>query len=168
MGRAEEIIEQLGLRLHPGEGGFYDETYRSKETIPATALPDDYDSERSVSTAIYYLLKQGTFSSMHQLPGDEVFHFYTGDPVEMLQLHPSGRGEIVVLGTDLSAGMRPQVVVPGGVWQGSRLVQGGEYALLGTTMAPGFAFADFQIGARADLVKRYPAFEAHIIELTRE
>ena len=62
---------------------------------------------------------------MHQLRADEVFHFYLGDSVEMLQLKPDGTGELIILGPDFERGMRPQVLVPGGVWQGSRLVKGG-------------------------------------------
>ena len=84
------------------------------------------------------MLTPDTFSAMHRLKGDEVFHFYLGDPVEMLLLKPDGRAEAVLLGQDLSAGMRVQHAVAGGTWQGSRLAPGGKYALMGTTMAPGF------------------------------
>ena len=99
-----------------------------------------------MGTAIYYLLKPGTFSALHRLPGDEIFHHYLGDSVEMLLLHPSGAGEVVRLGKDLAAGERPQVMVPGGAWQGSRLVEGGKVALLGCTVSPGFEYADYQHG----------------------
>ena len=85
---------------------------------------------------------------------DEVFHFYLGDPVEMLELLPDGRGRVTVLGAGLD-GMRPQHVVPGGVWQGSRLRAGGAWALLGTTMSPGFAYEDYEHGG-PELVTRYP------------
>jgi hypothetical protein len=153
---AEAIIRLLHLQPHPKEGGHFREMYRSAATL----------GTRSLSTAIYYLLTPDTFSEMHLLPGDELFHFYLGDPVEMLQLHPDGTGQVVMLGTDLEAGMRPQVVVPGGVWQGSRLVPGGKFALLGTTMAPGFAYADYVSGRRAELCPHWPAFAAQITALT--
>ncbi len=104
---------------------------------------------------------------MHRLRGDEVFHFYLGDPVDLLQLHPDGTGKIAVLGPNLAAGMRPQLVVPGGVWQGMKLLRGGKYALLGTTVAPGFDFKDFEIGHREELVDEYPQFAKLITELTR-
>jgi predicted cupin superfamily sugar epimerase len=105
---------------------------------------------------------------MHRLPGEEIFHHYLGEAVEMLLLHPDGRGEIVRLGKDLDAGERPQVVVPGGVWQGSKLVSraGAGYALLGCTMAPGFDYADYQHGQREPLVSQYPDHAARIAELT--
>ncbi|HEY7676597.1 MAG TPA: cupin domain-containing protein, partial [Candidatus Methylomirabilis sp.] len=140
---ADALKTLLGLRPHPAEGGFFVETYRAGEGVPAEALPARYGGARAFSTAIYYLLTPDTFSAMHRLASDEVFHFYLGDPVEMLHLFPDGSGRAVTLGPDLLAGMRPQVVVPRGVWQGSRLAPGGRLALLGTTVAPGFDLADY-------------------------
>jgi predicted cupin superfamily sugar epimerase len=113
------------------------------------------------------MLTAETFSALHKLPGDEIFHFYLGDPVEMLQLHPDGRGEITVLGQDIATGMRPQHVVRGGVWQGSRLRPGGSYALLGTTMSPGFDYKDYETGSRETLTKLYPTYSTLIASLTR-
>jgi predicted cupin superfamily sugar epimerase len=150
---AKRLIQLLHLTAHPAEGGFFRETYRSSATFEPGA---PFAGTRSHGTAIYYLLTWDTFSAMHCLPGDELFHFYLGDPVEMLMLRPTGEGEVVVLGQDLAAGMTLQHVVPGGTWQGSRLVAGGEWALLGTTMAPGFEFADYLTGS-ADLLDDYPA-----------
>ena len=151
----EEIIDWLGLQAHP-EGGFYAETYRSEELIPADALPDRYGDGRAFSTAIYYLLTPETCSAMHRVKSDEIFHFYHGDPIEMLHLYPDGSGQRVLLGNDLAAGEVPQVLVPRAVWQGARLVAGGRHALMGTTVAPGFDFADFEFGDRAHLVADYP------------
>lgn len=161
---AETLKRILNLAPHPEEGGFFRETYRSRGEIPAAALPPAYDGARSLGTAIYYPLTPETFSALHRLPGDEIFHFYLGDPVEMLLLRPDGGGEVITLGQDLAAGMRPQCVVPGGCWQGSRLREGGRFALLGTTMAPGFDFADYQ-GATAELEAAYPAFRPRIQRL---
>jgi predicted cupin superfamily sugar epimerase len=163
----EEVVRRLQLVAHPCEGGFFRETYRSQLTIPAGALPDDYSGERRASTAIYYLLTPDTFSEIHRLPTDEVFHFYLGDTVEMLQLHPDGRGELLRLGSDLASGELPQVLAPGGSWQGSRLVPGGSWALLGTTVAPGFEFADYARGERHALVAAYPEFSELVVALTR-
>ncbi len=164
---AEEIISLLRLMPHP-EGGFFAETYRSTGLIARDNLPSRYGGDRSFGTAIYYLLTPGTFSSMHRLAGDEIFHHYLGDPVEMLHLFPDGRGKIALLGADLASGMVPQAVVPAGVWQGARLVPGGTYALLGTTVAPGFDFDDFETGDRTDLVERYPSMAGLITALTRQ
>jgi predicted cupin superfamily sugar epimerase len=164
---AKEIIDCLQLVAHPCEGGFFRETYRSPLVMPASALPGDYAGDRRASTAIYFLLTADTFSEMHRLPTDEVFHFYLGDVVEMLQLHPDGSGELIRLGSNLAAGERPQALAPGGTWQGSRLVPGGQWALLGTTVAPGFEFADYTSGRRDDLIAAYPDFAPLIESLTR-
>jgi len=98
---------------------------------------------------------------------DEVFHFYLGDPVEMLHLRPDGTGAILTLGPKLHEGMHPQIVVPGGVWQGARVAAGGRYALLGCTVAPGFEFEDFELGNRDELLRIYPDHMEVIRMLTR-
>jgi len=149
---AEEIIARLGLVAHPEEGGFFRETYRSEGDFEPGS---PFAGRRSHGTAIYYLLTSGTCSAMHRLPGDEVFHFYLGGPVEMLELDDSG-GTVTILGPDLRT-MKVQHVVRGGVWQGSRLVGGGDWALLGTTMAPGFSYEDCERGTD-ELVERFPRF----------
>jgi predicted cupin superfamily sugar epimerase len=155
---AEEVIAALGLEPHPLEGGFFHETYRTPQRM--------HGKERSLATAIYYLLTPNTCSAMHRLPTDELFHFYLGDPVQQLQLYPDGTGKVVTIGPDLLAGQRPQVLVSGGIWQGACLADGGRLALLGTTMTPGFAYPDYQKGRRDELVGQYPEFTALIERLT--
>lgn len=158
----------LGLEPHPREGGWFSETWRAGEKIVAGALPGRYSGSRAAGTAIYYLLEPGHFSEMHRLASDEVFHFYLGDPVEMLQLCEDGTGQRVVLGRDLAEGQLVQTVVPQGVWQGSRLVEGGRFALLGCTVSPGFDYADYQSGRREELVRGWPEWAEMIQGLTRE
>jgi predicted cupin superfamily sugar epimerase len=154
----EEVIAALGLEPHPLEGGFFRETYRPPRKI--------HGQERPLTTAIYYLLTPDTCSAMHRLPGDELFHFYLGDPVQQLHLRPDGSGEVVTLGPDLLAGQKPQLLVPGGIWQGACLALGGRVALLGTTMTPGFAYPDYETGDRAELTGQFPQFAAMIERLT--
>ena len=163
---ADELIALLGLRPLPVEGGYYRETYRSDDRLPVAALPARYGSDKSAGTAIYYLLTPTTFSALHRLPTDEVYHFYLGDAVEMLQLSPDGTGRVVTLGQDVRAGQLLQTVVPRGVWQGSRLRPGGAVALLGTTMAPGFDFADFEGGEQEALIDAFPDFGGIIRSLS--
>jgi uncharacterized protein len=163
---AADIINALGLVPHPKEGGYFRETYRARDALPASGVGARYAGARAVSTAIYYLLTPATFSALHRLASDEVFHFYAGDPVEQLRLHPGGRGEIVTIGNNLAAGMRPQTVVPRGVWQGARLAPGGRYALLGCTVAPGFDFADYESAEGPPLAAEYPDFAKRIATLT--
>jgi uncharacterized protein len=169
MPTAREIIDALGLQPHPIEGGFFRETYRSEGVIPSASLPGMYQAkgDRSYGTAIYYLLTAETFSEMHRLPTEEVFHFYAGSPMRMLQLFPDGTGREVIIGPDVLAGQQPQVVVPPGVWQGSRLEPGGEFILLGATMAPGFDYADYEQGRRGELMAQYPEHAEAIRILTR-
>ncbi len=163
----EQLKALLQLKPLPVEGGYFAEVYRSPETLPKEALPARYGGARSMGTGIYYLLTPDTFSALHRLRSDEVYHFYLGDPVEMVQLWPDGSGKRVRLGSDLLQGMQLQTVVPQGVWQGSRLCPGGRFALLGTTMAPGYDQADFEAGRRERLIQAYPQFKDAILALTR-
>ena len=163
---AQQVIDALGLIPHPEEGGYYIETHRCDETIAAVHLPQRYGGDRVHSTAIYYLLTPDTYSHMHRLCSDEIFHFYLGDPCEMLQLHADGSGEIVQLGGELMVGQRPQVRVPRGSWQGMRLIPGGDFALMGCTVAPGFEFVDYEHGDREALLAEHPSFADHIKRLT--
>jgi predicted cupin superfamily sugar epimerase len=145
---AERLIAALGLEPLPREGGYYRETYRSPH-----------------GTAIYYLLTADTCSALHRLPGDEVYHFYLGDPVELLLLDEGAGGRVVTLGPDVLGGQCVQTVVRGGVWQGSALRPGGRFALMGTTMAPGFEFADYEAGDGERLAAAFPDFADRIRRL---
>jgi predicted cupin superfamily sugar epimerase len=158
---SDEIKALLKLSPHPVEGGFFRRTYTSAGSVE---LPRGV---RAQGTAIYYLLEEGTFSEMHVLESDEIFHFYLGDPVEMLQLHPNGGSDVLTLGPDLAAGQQVQVVVPAGVWQGTRLLGDGKLALLGCTVTPGFDFADYTNAGYAELTARWPAQAERIRALTR-
>ena len=149
-----------------GEGGYYVETYRSREEIVRAALPTRYNSERNFGTAILYLLTPESVSALHRLKSDEIFHFYLGDPVTMLQLHPGGTSEIITLGHDVLSGQRVQVTVPTDTWQGCFLNEGGGFALMGTTVAPGFESADFEAGRQDELLGQYPDQRDLILKLT--
>ena len=164
---ADQIITLFNLKPHPEEGGYFVETYRSSEILSEKALPSRYRGIRSFGTAIYYLLTPETFSAIHRLQSDEVFHFYLGDPVEMLQLWPDGLGKVTTIGSDIVNGMQPQVIIPRAVWQGARLIKGGRFALLGTTVSPGFDLADYESGRRDELVKSYPQYQHLITALTK-
>ena len=169
---ANQIKQLLNLQPHPREGGWYIRTYEATEHIPAGNFPDArYKGPRRTSTAIYYLLEPDTFSEMHLLQSDEMFHHYLGAPVEMLQLLPGGASQTHIIGKDLAAGHRPQLLVPRGVWQGSRLQQPSDpnaFALLGCTVSPGFEFEDYATAPRTQLIEQWPQEAAPITALTRE
>ena len=158
---AKEMIELLDLKPHPVEGGYFRRTYTAGADVELER------GRRAIGTAIYYLLEPGTFSEMHVLDSDDLFHFYLGDAVEMLQLWPDGSTRVVVLGPDLAAGQHVQLLVPAGVWQGTRLVGEGQMALLGCSVCPGFDFADYRSGAYAELVAGWPGERERIRGLTR-
>jgi predicted cupin superfamily sugar epimerase len=159
--QARAVVTALGLAPHP-EGGFFRETFRAPLTVSASQGP------RAASTAIYFLLPAGSFSALHRVRSDEVWHHYDGDPVELYTLHDDGDGEarVVRLGRDLARGDRPQVVIPAGVWQAAVPV-GKRFALCGCTVAPGFDFADFDMPSRAEMLRRFPAVRELIERLTR-
>lgn len=158
---AEEIKSLLRLDPHPIEGGYFRRTYTSPGTVD---LPRGI---RAHGSAIYYLLEPGAFSELHMLESDEIFHFYLGDPVEMLQLHPDGRSALFTLGQDLLADQHVQLIVPAGVWQGLRLIGNGRVALLGCTVTPGFDFADYRNASYAELAAKWPQQAEQIRALTR-
>ena len=164
---AAAVKQLLGLEPHPREGGWYRRSVESAEMLPAGSFADTrYTGDRRLATAIYYLLEPDTFSEMHRLKSDEVFHHYMGGPVEMLQLFDGGTSARVVIGPDLQAGERPQVLVPRGVWQGSRLLRAEGFALLGCTVHPGFEYEDYESGRREELTARWPGEAERIAALT--
>ena len=161
----DRLIRLYKLEPLPGEGGLFRQTWVSpyQASLPAENTP------RPQGTAIFYLLtdQPGSFSALHRLPIDEIWHFYLGDPLEMILLYPDGHSSQVMLGQDVFAGQQLQWIVPAGVWQGTRLAEGGHFALAGTTMAPGFIPSDLELGVRAALVETYPQARRQIQALTR-
>jgi predicted cupin superfamily sugar epimerase len=154
--RAEEIVRTLDLHPHP-EGGFFRELYRAEEIVQTPRGP------RPASTAIYFLLTEDSFSALHRIASDEAWHFYAGDAVEIVTLdETNGARRDLRLGAD-----EPFALVPARTWFGARVAAGGTYALVGCTGAPGFDFADFELGGRAELTARFPAEAAIVAELTR-
>jgi predicted cupin superfamily sugar epimerase len=159
---ARKIIKLLKLQPLPGEGGFYRETYRSALRANCGAR-----TKRSLGTTIYYLITPESFSALHRISSDEIFHFYSGDPAEIFLFGTGGKYRKVILGPGIGQGQHPQFLVPGNVWQGTRLIKGGSFALLGTTVFPGFDLGDYQQGGRKELQAMYPRHKNIIKALTR-
>jgi uncharacterized protein len=156
-----ELVRTLELAPHP-EGGFFRESYRSEETIDRAHLPGRYSGPRAFSTAIYFLVPGGSHSKLHRVRSDELWHFYEGSDATLHLLHPDGRYEPVTLGP----GGVYQALAPRGVWFGLDGIPPGSHALFGCTVAPGFEFADFELGSRQELTAWYPAHRALIERLT--
>ena len=156
-------IDRLGLAPHP-EGGHFREVYRSAGRIPAGALADTHGGERSMATSIYFLLDGSERSHLHRLRSDEIWFHHAGGPMLVSMILPDGSRKDVPLGTDRD-GAIPQVVIPAGTWFGACPVDPSQYALVGCVVAPGFDFADFELGRRAELMDRYPRHAELIEEL---
>lgn len=167
---ANQIIKKLHLAPLKEEGGMYAQTYISNISIPKKCLPRQYCTDKSIFTQIYFLLndEEDSFSAMHKLCTDEVYHFYLGDPVEMLLLYPRGKSRIICLGSNIFKGEKVQFVVPHGVWQGSYIKTGGKFSLMGCSMSPGFDISDFELGERETLTRLYPEKYDLINKLTRK
>ena len=158
--KAEDLIARLGLAPLPVEGGYFRRTYRSPSRVETPS------GTRDLMTSIYYLITAACRCRLHRLRSDELYHFYAGDAVHMLQLFDGGEGKVVTLGPDTAQGQEPQLLVPAGVWQGSWLSGAGEFALMGTTVTPGFTWDDFEDADRANLLSGYKAFSDLIEKLT--
>ena len=164
MTELDQIIEKLGLIPLTQEGGLVCQTYVSSFKV----------GELPAGTQIYYLLRGNAFSHLHLLTGDEMYHFYLGDPVELTELLPDGTFRTTVLGQDILHGECVQHLVPAGNWQGSclaaeRAASGKErkgWALLGTSMWPGYTDESYTHGDRETLIARYPGAEEKILRLT--
>lgn len=166
MRTAEYWIEHLQLQPHP-EGGYYRETYRSREEIAPEGLPARFKGYRSASTAIHFLLTQKDRSLFHRIKSDEVWHFHYGDPLNIYVL--TERGLITYrLGDDLTKGEALQIVVKANHWFGAATSNDGKYTLVSCTVAPGFDFQDFEIAERNQLLREFPDEKEIIIRLTKE
>ncbi len=151
---ADELVRHFGMRSHP-EGGFFVETYRSQGRIPAGALPEGW-GEYAWSTAILFLLRQGDCSRLHRIRQDETWHFYLGGLLSLAAIASGGAASETVSGQDVAAGQKVQCTVPAGSWFGARPCEGTDYALVGCTAAPGFEFADYELGTRGELLSCFP------------
>jgi len=162
----QSIIKELKLKPHP-EGGYFRETYRSRGSISAECLDNDYQGRRNFSTAIYFLLTSDLFSAFHRLHQDEMWHFYDGSPLALHVISKDGLYQTKVLGRCTAKGEELQIVVRGGDWFAATVVEPNSYTLAGCTVSPGFDFEDFKLANREELVARFPQHRQIIEALTR-
>ncbi len=164
---AKRWIEKLQLEAHP-EGGYFRRTYKADLTLAKEALPAGFKGPRAASTEIYFLLEGKNFSAFLRMRSDEVWHFYTGEPLVVHVIEPDGKYSSILLGRDLEVGEVLQAVVRAGCWFASHVADWKSFAVVGCTVAPGFDFEDFEMGKRAELVAKYPQHRQLVERLTRE
>jgi predicted cupin superfamily sugar epimerase len=162
---AAEIIKLLDLRPHP-TCGFTNEIYRSSVQVPLADLPAGYDGPRTLGGVLYFLVTDRAHIRLHRILSDQMYHHYFGQPLEVLLLYPDGKSEVRVVGSDLAAGMRPQLLVPGGTFHAGRIRGGGDYALLGTSVWLRAEPSDVEMGNFEVLTDKYPAAKAEIVAFT--
>lgn len=160
------FISHLRLQPHP-EGGFYKEVYRSSESIAPEALPVRFTGKRNISTAIYYLLRQGEHSLFHRIKSDECWHFYAGETLLIHIIEPNGKYYCIKLGSNIYVGEIFQFVVPAQAWFAAEPASESEFSLCGCTVAPGFDFADFEIANKEELLTAFPGHEEIISRLSK-
>jgi len=159
---AAEVVAALELEPLDQEGGFF------RRTAEAGYYVRRDEQESRAYSVIYALFTPEAFSAMHLLTTDEIWCWHAGDALESLRLSPDGSGAWVKLGMNVAGGERPQDVIVAGVWQGTRLVAEGRWALVSGVIAPEFRWEDFRLGECEALVAAYPQWEAGVRELTRE
>jgi len=164
---AQQLVKQYGLQPHP-EGGWYKETYRSNEYIPANALPSKFGGDRAFSTAIYFLLEHNDFSAFHRIKSDEMWHFYEGTALNIYVIDPAGNFELITLGKNFTYGETFQAVVKAGNWFAAQPADPEGFCFVGCTVAPGFDFKDMELAGRESMIFEFPQHSAIIQKLTRQ
>jgi predicted cupin superfamily sugar epimerase len=159
------MVRELGLAAHP-EGGWFRETYRSPERVPAASLPARFGGDRSMATSILFLLLEGERSRFHRLRADEVWCHHAGNAMR-LHLLERGRARRLQVG-----GETPQALVPHGTWFAAELgdptsmdLQG--FSLASCFVSPGFEYADFELADREALLAEFPAERELILRFTK-
>lgn len=150
MSDIQRLVDQLQLQPHI-EGGFYRETYRSKESIN-----NAQGQERHLSTLIYFLLPSGRYSKFHKIASDEIWLYQQGAPVAIHLLLEDGTHKIEVLGQEINNGQQLQVIIPAGTLFGAEVVGENTFALSACMVSPGFDFADFQLLEKDELIEMFP------------
>lgn len=164
--KVEEIVDSLKMEPHP-EGGFYKETYRSKEVVPQSVLGNEFSGDRNCCTAIYFLLTSENFSAFHRIKQDEIWHYYNGSSLYVHVIDQAGKYTRYTVGMNLSKGELPQLLVPAGCWFASSVKDVDSHSLVGCTVSPGFDFDDFELADRESLITEYPDYNDVITQFTR-
>jgi uncharacterized protein len=162
---AQFLVQKFGLLPHP-EGGFYRETFRSDKDVSVVLKGNN--ETRASSTAIYFMVVPGNVSRLHRIESDEVWHFYSGGPLKVIELTKDSEAMYreTILGNDIASGQILQYVVKRGTWFGCFPAEGSAFSFVGCTVAPGFEFQDFELASRAKLLEEFPKAADVIVKLT--
>jgi predicted cupin superfamily sugar epimerase len=163
---ADYWIEKLNLTIHP-EGGYFAETYRSRELFDELHLPDRYLGDRPFSTAIYFLVKSNQYSAFHRLLSDEIWHFFTGSSLTLHLIMRNGEYRSMKLGRELEKNESFQIVVPALTWMAASVNQPDSFSLMGCTVSPGFEFSDFELADQKKLILEFPQHREIIKKFTK-
>jgi predicted cupin superfamily sugar epimerase len=155
----KELIRLYQLERLPVEGTLFKNTYCS-------AMKTEAGDPIGTAMIGLYCDEPLSVSCFHRLTYDEVWHFYGGDPFDLILLYPDGSSEDIRMGPNPLKGERVQFVVPAHTWQAGSLVPGGTYALFGCTMAPGFCGKGFEAGIAETLIQQYPERADDILRLS--
>jgi uncharacterized protein len=157
---ASDIIRLLNLEH--ATCGFVYESCRSELQIPQAVLPTGYAGNHSLGNVLYFLVTPEASVQFHRIRSDQMYHHYLGEPLEVLLLYADGKSEVRLVGPDMAAGVRPQLFIPGGTFHSARVREGGQYALLGTSVWLRAEPADVEMGDPAKLAAAFPAATADI------
>jgi predicted cupin superfamily sugar epimerase len=153
-----ELIKKYNMAPLPFEGGYYVETFRSKTIIENSQTTGKKMSPRRICSIILYMITRESFSRLHRLPTEEIYSFYFGDTVNMINISKNGNLSFFKLGSNYMEGQKFQHIVPGDCWQASYLDEDGVFAMMGTTMSPAFEISDFEdaLNYKQEIMSRYP------------
>ena len=163
---SKEIIDYLNLTPHP-EGGYFKETYRSKQSIINSELWEGAKGSRNYSTGIYFMLENQQFSAFHKIRQDEMWHFYMGASILIHMINKEGEYKLITIGNKINKGEFFQYVIPANTWFASELKDKKGFSLCGCTVSPGFDFNDFEMPSRKFLIEKFPKQKKIISRLTK-
>jgi predicted cupin superfamily sugar epimerase len=151
------------LKLEPNATcGYVRATFVSRETIAPGGLPAPFANGRPLGSALYFLVTPEAPVRLHRIRNDQLYHYYLGDPLEVFLLHADGSAERMIVGPDLRAGQRVQLLIPGNTFHTARLIGGIGWFLGASTEWPGVVPADVEIGNLDELTGKYPAVAADL------
>jgi uncharacterized protein len=154
--KAEEIRALLGLHPHQ-TCGYTNEIYRSSLVIPKDVLPSVYDGPRTLGGFLYFLVTREAPVRLHRIRSDQMYHYYSGQPLEVLLIGADGTCSTSIIGPALEQGMRPQLLVPSNTFHAARVLGDGDYSLMGTTVWLRAEPSDVEMGNAEALAAAYPA-----------